>query len=111
MTDLEIVLRFRCWITPSRSTNLFLANCPALSLVMQGRTSEEAKKTLEDGIQLLSRYGLEHGSFEDALRLRGLRAVPKIEPAPNHYDDWNEPEVEEWFVEVTIETEPTSRCS
>lgn len=50
----------------------YIANCPELDFVSQGRTSEEAKKNLLEVIEIQFEEMKDIGSFDDYLRECGF---------------------------------------
>ncbi len=41
-----------CYAEPSAQTILFVSRCPALKIVSQGRTMDEARAALDDSVRL-----------------------------------------------------------
>lgn len=81
----EISLCLSC--TVKRDTgSRWVTGCPALDLYSQGKTKDEAKRSLEEAIGLWVEDCLERGTLEQALREVGFHRVhPEIiQPGDEH---------------------------
>ena len=52
---------FTCRVWRSGATGLYLAACPSLDLVTQGRTPEEAQRAIDDGVRVFVKACLSRG--------------------------------------------------
>ena len=50
-----------CEVWRSETTGLYLAACPSLDLMTQGRTPEEARRAIDDGVRVFVKACLTRG--------------------------------------------------
>lgn len=64
----------------------WVAHCPALDVASQGKTREDAKRCLEEAIELWVESCLERGTLEAALREVGFERVhaDSLRPGAQH---------------------------
>lgn len=65
MEECEAIVKLPIWI--GQPGDHFLACCPALDIMSQGATRDEAKKNLIEAIGLFVRSCIERGTLRDAL--------------------------------------------
>lgn len=77
LDTVEITLRLLCTVK-QEGRNRWVTGCPKVDLFSQGKTEEEAKRSLEEAIVLWVEDCLERGTLEQALQESGFQ---KVHPA------------------------------
>jgi predicted RNase H-like HicB family nuclease len=62
--------------------NLWVAVCPRIGVASQGRTESDARKSLQDAVELWFESCLERGVLDQAMRESGFRSLANEEEAP-----------------------------
>ncbi len=85
MDTVEISLCLFCTIK-REAGNRWVTGCPALDLFSQGKTKEEAKRCLEEAIEIWVEDCLERGTLDSALREVGFHKVhpSTLRPGQEH---------------------------
>ena len=74
--DLTVrLLAFVRRVTP----RLWVATCPKIDVVSQGKSAKDAKRCLDEAVQLWFEDCLERGTLDDALRECGFRHASREE--------------------------------
>lgn len=74
MDTVEISLCLVCSIK-REAGNRWVTGCPALDLYSQGKTAEEAKRCIEEAIEIWVEDCLERGTLDSALREVGMHKI------------------------------------
>lgn len=60
-------------ITVKQKGSIWISSCPCLDVMSQGRTKEEARKNIEDALQLFLISCHERGALDEALKQCGFK--------------------------------------
>ena len=69
---LEIAFKLQCCSKQSDATGLYIGWCPALDMMSQGRSAEQARASLDDSIRLYLHHCLKRGVLDEALARLGF---------------------------------------
>ncbi len=73
--SIAITLTAKLPIEIKKKVKWFVASCPALDVVSQGKTEEEAKKNIAEALTLFLRSCLERGTLDAVFRQCGFKSV------------------------------------
>ena len=85
MDTVEISLCLVCTVK-REAGNRWVTGCPALDLYSQGKTKEDAKRCLEEAIEIWVEDCLERGTLDSALREVGMHKIhpSSLKPGEQH---------------------------
>lgn len=85
MDTVEISLCLACTVK-QEAGNRWVTGCPALDLYSQGKTKEDAKRCLEEAIEIWVEDCLERGTLDTALREVGMLKIhpSSFKPGEQH---------------------------
>lgn len=93
----NVALRLVCTVRhdEERSGESWIAICPALDVVSQGETEEDAKRCLTEALELWVESCLERFTLDEALREMKFRRATHDEEIPSEVDGVNVTRTEE----------------
>src|SRR5512138_3530939 len=78
--EMKIGLSFKLPIKITKRKKWFTASCPALDIVTQGDTEEQARKNIGEALHLFLRSCIERGTLDSVLKQCGFTSVKVEEP-------------------------------
>lgn len=67
-------------VSVKKKGNLWISSCPCLDVISQGLTEEEAKKNIEDALQLFLISCYERSTLDEALKQCGFKMASVQKP-------------------------------
>jgi predicted RNase H-like HicB family nuclease len=80
---IDLTVRLMAFVR-RKTARLWIATCPKIDVVSQGTSAADAKRCLDEAVQLWFEDCLERGTLDDALRECGFRHASReeVEAAP-----------------------------